>query len=193
VKVGVLVRDESIWVTQTALSELFAVGVPAIAKHLKNIFEPGELEQEVVVSILETTGPEGKNYQRRWYSLDAAIAVGYRINSYEATPFRIWATGVLRPPAETIFIELALAETSEAATFAIRAEVSSVGGGKSTIHGSDLVIGAPAADLPVEALVDHVVLIQCPRAHRRPPLASQTPSPMAGTLRLESNNPNGPA
>jgi len=96
VKVGVLVRDETVWLTQQALSELFAVGVPAIAKHLKNIFESGELEPSSVVSILETTGPDGKNYQRQWYHLDAVIAVGYRVNSYEATQFRVWATGVLR-------------------------------------------------------------------------------------------------
>lgn len=96
VKVGVLVRDETVWLTQRALSELFAVGVPAIAKHLKNIFDSGELAPEAVVSILETTGPDGKHYQRQWYNLDAVIAVGYRVNSYEATQFRIWATGVLR-------------------------------------------------------------------------------------------------
>ena len=96
VQVGVLVRDETVWLTQQALSELFAVGVPAIAKHLKNIFDSGELSPAAVVSILETTGPDGKNYQRQWYSLDAVIAVGYRVNSYEATQFRIWATSVLR-------------------------------------------------------------------------------------------------
>lgn len=96
VKVGVLVRDETVWLTQQALSALFAVGVPAIAKHLKNIFDSGELDQRAVVSILETTGSDGKNYQRQWYALDAVIAVGYRVNSYEATQFRIWATAVLR-------------------------------------------------------------------------------------------------
>ncbi len=96
VKVGVLVRDETVWLTQKAMSELFAVGVPAITKHLKNIFESGELAESAVVSILETTGPDGKLYQRQWYHLDAVISVGYRVNSHQATQFRIWATTVLR-------------------------------------------------------------------------------------------------
>jgi hypothetical protein len=70
--------------------------VPAINKHLKNIFESGELKEASVISILETTAADGKNYQTRYYSLDAIIAVGYRVNSYQATQFRIWATATLR-------------------------------------------------------------------------------------------------
>lgn len=96
VKVGVLVRDETVWLTQKALSELFAVKVPAIHKHLKNIFDSGELERTAVISILETTAADGKSYKTRWYNLDAIIAVGYRVNSYQATQFRIWATKTLR-------------------------------------------------------------------------------------------------
>lgn len=96
VKVGVLVRDESVWLTQRAVADLFGVGVPGIAKHLKNIFESGELDQGAVISILETTASDGKTYKTQWYHLDAVIAVGYRVNSYQATQFRIWATGVLR-------------------------------------------------------------------------------------------------
>ena len=96
VKVRVLFRDETAWLTQKALAELFGVKVPAIAKHLKNIFDSGELGEETVVSILETTAADGKNYQTRFYNLDAIIAVGYRVNSYQATQFRIWATKTLR-------------------------------------------------------------------------------------------------
>lgn len=96
VKVGVLFRDETAWLTQKALAELFGVGVPAITKHLKNIFESGELSEESVVSILETTAADGKTYKTRFYNLDAIIAVGYRVNSYQATQFRIWATKALR-------------------------------------------------------------------------------------------------
>ena len=96
VKVGVLVRGDTVWLTQKSLSDLFGVGVPAINKHLKNIFESGELENASVISILETTGPDGKVYQTQWYHLDAIIAVGYRVNSSKATQFRIWATSVLR-------------------------------------------------------------------------------------------------
>jgi integrase len=96
VKVGVLFRDETAWLTQKALAELFAVKVPAINKHLKNIFESGELSEDSVVSILETTAADGKAYKTRFYNLDAIIAVGYRVNSYQATQFRIWATKTLR-------------------------------------------------------------------------------------------------
>jgi len=96
VKVGVLFRDETAWLTQKALAELFGVKVPAINKHLKNIFESRELEEESVVSVLETTAADGKTYKTRFYNLDAIIAVGYRVNSYQATQFRIWATKTLR-------------------------------------------------------------------------------------------------
>jgi hypothetical protein len=96
VKVEVFYKDETVWLTQKALAELFGVKVPAVNKHLKNIFESGELAEESVISILETTAADGKNYQTRYYNLDAIIAVGYRVNSYQATQFRIWATKTLR-------------------------------------------------------------------------------------------------
>ena len=96
VKVDVFIREETVWLTQKALAELFGVKVPAINKHLKNVFESGELREDSVVSILETTAADGKNYAIRYYNLDAIIAVGYRVNSYQATQFRIWATTTLR-------------------------------------------------------------------------------------------------
>jgi hypothetical protein len=96
VKVDVFFKDETVWLTQKALAELFGVKVPAINKHLKNIFASRELVEDSVVSILETTATDGKTYQTRYYSLDAIIAVGYRVNSYQATQFRIWATKTLR-------------------------------------------------------------------------------------------------
>jgi hypothetical protein len=96
VKVHVFLKDETVWLTQKALAELFGVQVPGINKHLKNIFESGELVEASVVSILETTAADGKNYPTRYYNLDAIIAVGYRVNSYQATQFRIWATKTLR-------------------------------------------------------------------------------------------------
>lgn len=95
-KVGVLLHDENFWLTQKALAELFNVKVPAVSKHLKNIFESGELIEDSVVSILETTAADGKNYKIKYYNLDAIIAVGYRVNSYQATQFRIWATKTLK-------------------------------------------------------------------------------------------------
>jgi hypothetical protein len=96
VKVDVFFKDETAWLTQKALAELFAVKVPAIGKHLRNIFASRELEEPSVVSILETTAADGKAYKTRYYNLDAIIAVGYRVNSYQATQFRIWATRTLR-------------------------------------------------------------------------------------------------
>ena len=96
VQVQCLLRDETLWLPQKAMGELFGVKVPAISKHLTNIFESGELDENRVVSILETTAADGKPYQTRYYNLDAIIAVGYRVNSYQATQFRIWATRVLK-------------------------------------------------------------------------------------------------
>jgi hypothetical protein len=96
VKIEVIFNDETFWLTQKRLSELFGVEVPAISKHLKNIFESNELEEDSVVSKMETTASDGKKYLTSFYNLDAIIAVGYRVNSYQATQFRIWATKTLR-------------------------------------------------------------------------------------------------
>lgn len=96
VKVDVVFQDETVWLSQKAIAELFGVKTPAISKHLKNIFETGELVEDAVLSILETTASDGKSYRTQYYNLDAIIAVGYRVNSYQATQFRIWATQQLR-------------------------------------------------------------------------------------------------
>jgi len=99
VKVEVFLKGETVWLTQKALAELFGVKVPAINKHLKNIFESGELVREATVSKMEIVRPEGSREVVReveFYNLDAIIAVGYRVNSYQATKFRIWATKTLR-------------------------------------------------------------------------------------------------
>jgi hypothetical protein len=82
--------------TQKKIAELFGIQRPAISKHLKNIFKTGELDENSVSSILEHTAEDGKNYKTTFYNLDAIIAVGYRVNSSEATKFRIWATRVLK-------------------------------------------------------------------------------------------------
>ena len=96
VSTNVLFKDETFWMTQKDMAKLFDVNVPAISKHLKNIFESGELVILAVISKMETTAEDGKIYQTNFYNLDAIIAVGYRVNSKKATQFRIWATGVLR-------------------------------------------------------------------------------------------------
>lgn len=101
-RIEVIYRDENFWMTQRALADLFQVGIPSISKHLKNIFESGELEESMVISILETTTPHGalpgktQTKKTKFYNLDAIIAVGYRVNSYQATQFRIWATQTLK-------------------------------------------------------------------------------------------------
>jgi hypothetical protein len=96
VKVDVFIQQETVWLTQKALAELFGVKRPAITKHLLNIFKTGELVEDSVSSILEHTAGDGKKYGTKYYNLDAIIAVGYRVNSYQATQFRIWATKTLR-------------------------------------------------------------------------------------------------
>lgn len=101
VRLDVVLMDESIWLTQKAMAELFSVGVPTISKHLKNIFDSGELQKELVISNLETTtrhgAMAGKTQTNKvdYYNLDAIISIGYRVNSTKATQFRIWATKTL--------------------------------------------------------------------------------------------------
>ncbi|WP_417527131.1 virulence RhuM family protein [Marinomonas shanghaiensis] len=102
VKVEVLLSGETIWLTQERIAELFGVQRPAISKHLKNIFESGELQEELVISILEHTTAHGAMADKtqtkpvRYYNLDAVISVGYRVNSTQATQFRIWATQLIK-------------------------------------------------------------------------------------------------
>ena len=99
VSIEVLYNNDTFWLTQKAMAELFAVEVPAISKHLANIFETNELDPKATISILETVQQEGSRKVKRkleFYNLDAIIAVGYRVNSINATQFRIWATKTLR-------------------------------------------------------------------------------------------------
>ena len=99
IKVDTIFQDETIWLTQAQMSDLFDVNVPAISKHLNNIFEEGELQREVTISKMETVQQEGSRQVTRtrdFYNLDAIIAVGYRVNSKRATQFRIWATNILK-------------------------------------------------------------------------------------------------
>ena len=98
-KVEVVLHDETIWLTQKRMAELFGVGVPAISKHLSNIYASGELQPEATISILEIVQQEGDRDIKRqleYYNLDAVISVGYRVNSAQATQFRIWATQLIK-------------------------------------------------------------------------------------------------
>lgn len=99
IKIDTVFLDETIWLTQAKMVELFDVNVPAISKHLNNIFEEGELQKEATVSKMETVQQEGCRQvtrMRDFYNLVAIIAVGYRVNSKRATQFRIWATHILK-------------------------------------------------------------------------------------------------
>ena len=99
IKVNVVVKDETLWLTQKAMAELFDVNTQAITKHLKNIFEEGELQKEATCSKMEQVQQEGERLVKRnveFYNLDAIISVGYRVNSQKATQFRIWATHILK-------------------------------------------------------------------------------------------------
>ncbi len=96
VKVEIYLQNETIWLTQDKIAILFGVQRPAITKHLRNIFESGELSENSVSSILEHTAEDGKIYKTKFYNLDAVISVGYRVNSAQATHFRIWATALLK-------------------------------------------------------------------------------------------------
>jgi hypothetical protein len=96
VNITVTYLNDTFWLPQKAIAALFGVEVPAISKHLKNIFESSELDEISVVSKMETTASDGKKYNTSYYNLDAIIAVGYRVNSKQATQFRIWATQTLK-------------------------------------------------------------------------------------------------
>jgi hypothetical protein len=96
VNVQVLFHNETLWLPQKRMAELFGVDRSVITKHLKNIFESGELQENQVCAIFAHTAEDGKTYQTQFYNLDAIIAVGYRVNSLQATKFRIWSTRVLK-------------------------------------------------------------------------------------------------
>ena len=110
IKVNAVIKDDTIWLTQKSMAELFGVQTPAISKHLKNIFEEGELEEKVVISKIETTSQHGaiadktQTTETNFYNLDAIISVGYRVNSLQATHFRIWATKVLKEYIQKGFV-----------------------------------------------------------------------------------------
>ncbi|RLD51341.1 MAG: hydroxyacid dehydrogenase, partial [Bacteroidetes bacterium] len=99
IKIDTIFQNETIWLTQKKMAELFDVNIPSISKHLSNIFKEGELKRDATVSEMEIVQQEGSREVTRnkeFYNLDAIIAVGYRVNSKRATQFRIWATNILK-------------------------------------------------------------------------------------------------
>ncbi|NLD04703.1 MAG: virulence RhuM family protein [Synergistaceae bacterium] len=99
VSINAIIKDETVWLTQKGMAELFGVNIPAVSKHLQNIYEEGELNRDTTVSKMEIVQTEGERTVKRnvdLYNLDAIISVGYRVSSARATHFRIWATGVLK-------------------------------------------------------------------------------------------------
>lgn len=95
-RLEVQLQEETVWLTQKQIAELFGTQRPAVTKHLSNIFKTKELDEEAVCSILEHTASDGKKYKTQFYNLDTIIAIGYRINSKKATQFRIWANQIIR-------------------------------------------------------------------------------------------------
>src|SRR6202142_1055258 len=95
-RIEVRLDNETVWLTQNQMADLFQTSVPNVSMHVRNTFDDNELQPDSVVKEFLTTAADGKNYQTRFYNLDAIIAVGYRVNSYQATQFRIWATKTLR-------------------------------------------------------------------------------------------------
>ena len=96
VKLEVFIQDQTLWLTQKMMAELFGVDIRTINEHLQNIFKSEELNEKAVIRKFRITASDGKIYQTQFYNLDAIIAVGYRVNSRRATQFRIWATKVLK-------------------------------------------------------------------------------------------------
>ncbi len=96
IKIDVRLDDETVWLNQNQLCELFQKSKATISEHIKNVFEEGELEQNSVVRNFRTTATDGKNYETNYYNLDVIISVGYRVKSQQGTQFRIWATQRLR-------------------------------------------------------------------------------------------------
>ena len=95
-RVDVFFHDETVWLTQKKIAELFGVDVRTISEHLQNIFKSAELQEKSVIRKFRNTASDGKQYETQFYNLDAIISVGYRVNSERATKFRIWATKMLR-------------------------------------------------------------------------------------------------
>ena len=104
VKVNAVIKDDTIWLTQKSMAELFGCSSDNISLHLKNIFEAGELDKDSVTEKISATAADGKNYPTNFYNLDAIISVGYRVNSIQATHFRIWATKVLKEYIQKGFV-----------------------------------------------------------------------------------------
>ena len=96
IKIDVRLEEETVWLTQNQLCELFQKSKATISEHIKNVFEEGELNESSVVRKFRTTANDGKNYETNYYNLDVIISVGYRVKSVQGTQFRIWATQRLR-------------------------------------------------------------------------------------------------
>lgn len=94
--IEVSLQKGTVWLTQQQIADVFGTQRPAITKHLNNIFNSNELDEQTVCSILEHTAADGKKYKTRFYNLEAVLSVGYRVNSKSATQFRIWANSVLK-------------------------------------------------------------------------------------------------
>jgi len=142
VRLEVRLHDETVWLTQQQIADLFGVKQPAISKHLNNIFRSGELKEDLVHSILEYTANDGKKYKTKFYNLDAILSVGYRVNSINATAFRQWANTILKDyligrhtlSRRVESLEQRMAKNEENIDFFVRSSLPPVEGITSSIH-----------------------------------------------------------
>ena len=173
-RIGVRLEQETIWLTQQQIAELFGVKQPAISKHLKNIFSSGELQESSVYSILEYTATDGKVYKTKFYNLDAILSVGYRVNSKNATLFRQWANQVLKEyllkgysvNARFERLEQRVAKTEEKIDFFVRTSLPPVEGiffnGQifdAYVFVSELIKNAKQRIILIDNYIDESVLV----------------------------------
>jgi len=174
-KLEVRMENETVWLTQAKIAALFGVQVPAISKHLRNIYGSGELEEESTFSILENVGNYSKQtYQTKFYNLDAILSVGYRVNSRNATLFRRWATRVLKDYLLKGYavnqrferIEYRVAETEKKIDFFVRTALPPVQGiffeGQifdAYAFAADLIKSAKHSLILLDNYVDEAVLL----------------------------------
>ena len=204
VKLEVRLENETVWLTQQQIADLFGVKQPAISKHLKNIFESGELVEASVHSILEYTAADGKSYKTKFYNLDAILSVGYRVNSKNATLFRQWANKVLKEYLMKGYavsqrferLEYRMAKTEEKIDFILRTSLPPKEGiifdgrifDAYTLI-SDLIRSAKKRIILVDNYIDDSVLCLLDKRGARVSATIYTP-PIGKVLRLDLNRHN---
>ena len=155
-KLEVQIENDTVWLTQQQMAELFGVKQPAVSKHLNNIFKEGELDKASVHSILEYTAADGKSYKTQFYSLDAILSVGYRVNSKNATKFRQWANKILKDYLLRGYSEKRLDEHQQQIDFFVRTNIPPHEG---CVFEGHLLEGREVAEMIIKSAKHEVILI----------------------------------